>query len=96
MHQPVVIDNSDPDRLVYEQSDHNHQLCMQARFYFLENLFKYDDGKIVGLNHDFVWHDTDAYPHFCVYFILRMASFSRNTIAKFTNPDTFIRTIKAL
>lgn len=93
MHQPVVIGKDDIG-LVYEQSDHNQQLCIQARFPDLENLFYYDDGKIVGFNREFVWRDAGVNADVCVNFVLTLVQSSeKSNVVRFTNPDTFAQTI---
>jgi hypothetical protein len=94
MYIPRIIDNSDPGKPVYEQRIHNQRLCVQCRFPYLEDMFIYENGQIVGVHEDFKWKATGQGVEFLTWFIIRLASTSeKNNVARITNPNDFVSNI---
>lgn len=88
MYCPTIIDNSIIGKPVYKQSVHNQQLYIQCRFPDLENIFEYEDGIITRVRFK---HGIDD----IIWFITAIASKSgRDTLARFTDPDEFLKCIK--
>lgn len=94
MYSPRIINNSDPGKPVYEQSIHNQRLCVQCRFPFLEDMFEYENGQIVGVQEDFKWEATGHDVEFLTWFIIQLSSTSeKNNVARITNPEEFVSNI---
>lgn len=93
MYIPILIDGSNPDKPVFQQDDHNQQLCMQARFPHMLNVFYYDDGMIVGINTEFEWCEAKVSSTRCVRFILAMISSESLNIGRFVDASNFTKAI---
>jgi hypothetical protein len=98
MYSPVIIDDSDKGKPVYEQSIHNQRLCVQCRFPLFEDMFVYDEGIIVGVRKNFKIPETDLYgigTEFFRWYITQLASTSeKSNVARIIDPDDFINSIK--
>lgn len=92
MYCPVIIDYSDPEKPVYEQSIHNQQRCIQARFPMFEDVFAYNNGVITGIHTSFTCENFTVAQ--VLFFITQIAASSHNSsIARFTDPNVLIKTI---
>jgi hypothetical protein len=97
MYSPVILDDKEPGKPIYEQSIHNQHLYIQCRFPFLESLFTYDDGRIVGVYENFRWTVPEVINHdarFVVWFITSaISSFDQSNTIRFTNPSELLASI---
>jgi hypothetical protein len=94
MYSPIIIDDSDQGKPVYEQSIHNQQLCVQCRFPFVEDMFIYEEGKIAGIRGDYKHSTTGQDASFLAWFVTKLASTSeKSNVARITNPEEFINSI---
>lgn len=94
MYSPVVIDDSDKGFLVYEQSIHNQELCIQCRFPFIEDMFAYEDGVITGIRSNYKNNITGQNALFLSWYVTTLVSTSeKSNVARITNPEELVHSI---
>lgn len=93
MYEPKLIDDRNPDKPVYERDDRNQRLCVQCRFPWMEDMFHYQDGVIVGVDENFQWTELPRPCSGYLWFLTELLSSERNNIGTFVDPDSFERTI---
>jgi hypothetical protein len=96
MYEPNVINDQNPDKLVYERDDRNQRLCMQCRFPWLEDMFHYEDGVIVGVDINFLWIELPRPCSAYLEFLLSLLSSEKNNVGNFVDPDRFERKVSQL
>jgi hypothetical protein len=91
---PILIDNNDTGRPVYEQNIHNEELCMKCRFPQFHIIFEYDDGDIVDINKMYSCETKYINEECILRFIIDIASHKNyNNVHRFTKPEVFIQSI---
>lgn len=97
MYAQVIIDDSDPGKPIYEQSIHNQQLCIQARFPMFEKMFSYSNGVVTGIRENFKCDIENCGVEHFLYVISRLvASSEKNNVSRFTDPDCLLHTINSV